>query len=243
MRHWAKEVNPYLIKGWYFHEWAWAARGGGYANTVSADAWKLFEERLKIAEDAYREAARLDPADPRAATALIGVATGLGLSRSEMERWFRAAMTAAPDNFQAIEKKLNYLQPKWHGSADDLLGFGRQCLTNRAWKGEAPLGLAEAHRYLASNLEPGPARNRYWQQPEVWPEVQASFDTFFQAQPGAVGWKHNLAWFAFQCGQWETFNQTVREFPTTNHAYFGGRKQFEQMLAVARSRSVPASAR
>src|SRR5262249_52980489 len=44
------------FKGKYHITWAWEARGGGWANTVTQDGWKLMRERLAVAQEALEKA-------------------------------------------------------------------------------------------------------------------------------------------------------------------------------------------
>ncbi|MGL5095969.1 MAG: hypothetical protein ACRDD1_10290, partial [Planctomycetia bacterium] len=72
----------------------------------------------------------------------------------EMETWFRRAMTADPDNKLACNLKSEWLQPKWHGTAEESAGFGLQCLRTRNQYAAIPIAavytfeseLQEAHR-------------------------------------------------------------------------------------------------
>lgn len=231
---WGKHAFPHLLKGEHAIAEAWAARGNGYADSVSPAAWKGFGEHLAVAEKELRKAHSLDPGSGLAATEMVGLAAGTGMARAEMERWFVAAMVADPANYAACTKKLNYLQPKWHGSPEDTLAFGRLCVTNVAWQGTVPLILADAHEALAGYLK-GDERRDYWRDPAVWEDIRQSFAAFFAKNPEALAWKHNQAALAYRCERWNDYLRLVAEFPSTNLAYFGGQKRFEQMLATARA--------
>ena len=58
--------------------------------------------------------------------------------REHMERWFRRAMEADPDNLQACRDKLYYLYPRWHGSHREMISFARECLATEAEVGGLP---------------------------------------------------------------------------------------------------------
>ena len=58
--NWTNEPLLLLLKGQSYVQMAWLARGGGYADTVTRDGWKLFQERLATAENALTNAWRLD---------------------------------------------------------------------------------------------------------------------------------------------------------------------------------------
>jgi hypothetical protein len=77
-------------------EFAWQARGGGWAAHVTAEGAKLMAERLNIAEEAAQKAFDLDPNDPHAPTEMLTVELGQGKGRAVMEKWFDRAMAADP---------------------------------------------------------------------------------------------------------------------------------------------------
>ncbi|GII54931.1 hypothetical protein Pth03_33200 [Planotetraspora thailandica] len=52
---------PLLFKGAHAIFWAWEARGGGRANTVSENAFKLFFKRLTLAENCLDDVTDRDP--------------------------------------------------------------------------------------------------------------------------------------------------------------------------------------
>ncbi|HEX8915817.1 MAG TPA: hypothetical protein VF796_25910 [Humisphaera sp.] len=109
--------------GEYHIKMAWAARGSGYANTVTSEGWRLFRRSLDVAKENLEAAYAADPTDAEAATLMITVAMGAGLPREEMERWYARAEKARPGNEMAARAKLLYLQPKWHGSPEDVDAF------------------------------------------------------------------------------------------------------------------------
>jgi hypothetical protein len=160
LKHWPEDYRMYLIKGSVHVPYAWNARGGGYADTVSEANFKVFHDRLEVAADALRRAWKLNSQDPRIPTEMLRVELGLGQGRDEMEKWFQRAMALDPANYAACGHKMHYLEPKWYGSEEDMLAFGRECVTSGKWKGSVPLTLAEAHDALARYV-PKEKRDQY----------------------------------------------------------------------------------
>ncbi len=229
-----------LVKGWYHIQYAWRARGNGYANEVTQEGGKLFEERLKIAEKALTAAWEQDNADTRPATLMIGVCLGLGKERPEMERRFHRAMLAAPDNYEACFDKLHYLKPIWLGSPEDMLAFGHECLTNTSWKGRTALLIVDAHDYLSTYGRQDPAaRQAYWLRPEVWSDIHAAYEEFFRREPDALNWRQSYVRDAYRCHAWDTLNEQLELTGPVNYDYFGGREAFDRMVAVAKSHRKP----
>lgn len=118
---------PFTAMGAFYIGYAWNARGGGWANTVTKEGWKLFYERLNLSKHDLEKAYQLNPQDPNAAGFMLIVGRGLGFTRSDMEKWFKRALTADPNNFFAYKQKLEYLKPKWHGSEEEVTKFFTEC--------------------------------------------------------------------------------------------------------------------
>ena len=72
----------------------------------------------------------------------VEMAIGEG-NRDEMEKWFKRAMDADSDNLNACKQKLLWLEPKWHGSPEEMLRFARACRDTKNWRSGIPLVLAE----------------------------------------------------------------------------------------------------
>jgi hypothetical protein len=211
--------------------YGWNARGHGYADTVTSQAWQLFNTRLTTAKELLDQSWKNDPGEPRIATAMLDIAVGLSFKRKEMEKWFDRAMQLDTNNYSACEAKLHYLKPQWYGSPEEMLAFGRQCLSNQ-WGGSVPLILLDAHRTIVAQL-PKEHQLTYWNDPDVWQDVDLTFKRFFSINPDAVSYRHNYAWYAYHAGEWRVFKEQLSHFKGTNYAYFGGKEQFDQMVAKA----------
>ena len=132
------------FRGGFYTDYAWEARGSGMANTVTEVGWRLFNERATEARKALEEAWNLDNTDSQSAAAMITVEMAIGEgNRDEMEKWFWRAMNADNDNLDACNKKLLWLEPKWHGSPEDMLEFARTCRDTKNWRSGIPLLVAE----------------------------------------------------------------------------------------------------
>jgi hypothetical protein len=244
---WASErIEPLLIDGWgdtadawyaiglCRYQYAWDERGADWAKNVSDEGWRAMATHLPIARMALEKSWEIKPSE-QTALQMIRLELGDSRGRDEMETWFNRAMWMNPESYDACDAKLYWLQPKWYGSAGEALEFGRQCLTNTAWKGRVPLILQEAHRLLAIWHEQsgtGPEAE-YWLRPGVWEEVKASFERFFELNPLETGWRHNYALAAYKCRAWEDLRTQLRLLGTINYAYFGGKEAFEKMVREA----------
>jgi hypothetical protein len=232
-RNWPRESACWLLKGQFYVQYAWAARGGDYANTVTEEGWKLFGERLVEAESALAQAWTLNPKDPRIAIEMMAVELGQGRGRDVMELWFQRAMELDPNNYDACNAKMLYLEPKWYGSVEEMIVFGRECAHSKKWGGYVPLMLADAHDAAAGYLAEAD-RPAYWTSPEVWPDIKAAFEKFFWLNPNVIGRHHNYARYAYRCEQWDELNEQLAQLGPVNYGYFGGKEAFEKMVRLAK---------
>ena len=208
----ANDPGPLVYKGRWYITWAWAARGSGFADTVTPEGWKLFAERLAVAREALEKAWAVDPQDERAAADMIRVCIGQGGDKGEMEMWFRRAMNVNPDDRTACSYKLRYLFPRWHGSPAQMLVFGRQCVATQNYWAGLPTILVDAHEDLSRSG--GMERSDYFAQPEVWHDIESVYRPFIDAYPDSprTPWYRNkLAKWACDCQQWDAAHAAFSE--------------------------------
>jgi hypothetical protein len=234
----AKQAAACVMKADFYQLYAWRARGHGTADKVTEEGWQLFRERLAVAEAALNQAWSLDPHSAQIPVLMISVALGQQKPRSEMELWFQRAMKLEPDNYPACRAKLHYLLPQWYGSRDEMITFGHECVAATNWTGHVPLTLVDAHSEFSRNLPDAETRAAYWQLPDVWPDIQASYEKFAQVNTEATRFRYPYAAYAFRCGQWQAFNEQVRLIRQNDgevrYSYFGGKEAFDKMLETAK---------
>lgn len=235
MRRWPNESFVHQTQGRYLLAQAWKSRGVQISDKVTANGWTGFRSNLLMAASAFEEAWKLYPGNARIATEMIGVELGQDNGRDRMELWFNRAMALDTNCFEACEKKLYFLEPKWYGSPEEMLSFGRECVASEEWGGDVPRILMRAHDSLAAYALYNGQTN-YWKSPSVWRDIKSSLDKFFTLNPKAVGWHHNYVWYAYHCEQWDEFNNRLPLLGPINYSYFGGKETFELMLSNARER-------
>jgi hypothetical protein len=232
---WANEGFPYLIKGNFYLDYAWEARGKGWAGEVTKDGWKLFGDRLDIAGEALDRAWKKDPSLPETPLAGLRLELGAGRGREQMELWYQRALTFPQDRYDAVRQKLWYLQPRWYGSEEECLAFAREVVKSDRFYGQTPLHLYHTHESLAAYVKS--SRPNYWTEPQVWPDIVASFERYFELNGEDNSWRHNYALCAWRCRQWKVFVEQVDKLTTVNFEYFGGQDSFERMVRTARERA------
>ena len=176
--------------GQFYVNYAWHARGSGWANTVTREGWRLFEARLNKARDYLEKAYLSDPSDPMAPRWLIKVAMGLGSGYAEMEKQFQRAIQADKSEYETYLAKLTYLMPKWGGTEEKMFAFARETAKNAPADSLAPLVVAKAHWEMYYRSEDQKA---YFKQTEVWNEVRSVYSELCRRFPNS---KELHTWFS-----------------------------------------------
>lgn len=196
----ATSTVPLELEGAFYIKYAWDARGGGYANTVTADGWKLFHERLQTARAALEKAWGLNATLATVPQHMLTVGLGQSWSVDQMMVWFDRGMKIDPDGETLCDSMINYLQPKWHGSPQDMIDFGHHCLEMRNWNGSTPFVIVTAHKDLAAMA---PDENAYWHYPEVWTDMQAVYLPYIKAEPKNTRVRCHYCYACCRTGHWD----------------------------------------
>ena len=106
--------------------YAWKARGTGFADSVSEESRRLFKDRLKQAEDLMMEAKQLAPPSIYWYSAMEDLACGQGWDRKRFEQLFDEAFAKEPKYLAIYTRKANYLLPRWHGKPGDWEKFAEE---------------------------------------------------------------------------------------------------------------------
>ena len=189
-----------IVEGTFWSQYAWEARGSGWSSSVTGNGWKLFSEHLQKAQTILERAWSADPSDPNISIQMMTVELGQGLGRDRLETWFRRAMDADPDSCEAAHKKMLYLEPRWHGTTEELLTFAHQCFDTGNWNSRIPFVLISAHADLAY-LSDRP--NEYWKRPDVWNEVENFYSAYLAWNPNSSYDRSRYALTALRAEKWK----------------------------------------
>jgi hypothetical protein len=194
-------ADPWLVDmvgGEYRLGVAWEARGEGFADTVTEEAGKIFEDNLTQARTCYTRAWRVHPEYPEAATRLISIAgtDGEG-AEGECRKWFDRAVAAQFDYTGAYDSYAWALDPRWGGSFEQMLAFGAECLATGRFDTDVPWYYLDAV-YSITNDDHATS---YWDKPEVWDGARQVCQGYANAQgefaDRVVNWRSreaSLAW-------------------------------------------------
>src|SRR5690606_21351518 len=84
---------------------------------------------------------------------LLSVELGLGMGKPYMESLFKRAVEIDPSNYTAYSRKMYYLQPRWHGSPEEVFEFGLECIKTGRWSDKIPLAFIHGVDLIADQNE------------------------------------------------------------------------------------------
>lgn len=172
--------DAWLLRGCRRTHWAWEARGGGGAETVTQEGWRLFGQRLHGAEADLLWSAELLPEDPTPLCSLITVAMGLSQGRDRIRELFAAAIERDPESAAAYHRATYALTEKWSGSHDEMFAIARQAADLARPHNDLATVLIDAHierwLYYKAFAEDKEGAMRYLNTNDVRQEVTLLFD-------------------------------------------------------------------
>ncbi len=125
------------------------------------------------------------PTDERQETAvhiLLNIDKAIGGDRPTMELWFNRAMKANGDQDSSCFTKLDWLDPKWYGTPEEMVAFGRACRDTKNWYAGITLLVADAHNRFTNHMSPED-RKTYLSRADVWADIQSVFDEYLKHHP------------------------------------------------------------
>ncbi|MGM9440213.1 hypothetical protein [Streptomyces murinus] len=115
-----------LISGTRHIIWGWEARTSARAVDVTRDQWRVFYERLRIAEEQLLEAAESRPDWVTPWRRLLTSGRGMSLGTAVNETRLDAALRRAPLDLETHVEWVSHLQPRWNGRPGEALAFARE---------------------------------------------------------------------------------------------------------------------
>lgn len=132
---------------------AWKARGDTWAYQVTEEGWKSFGEHMTKAREELVKSWTLRPDRPEAAADMIAVAmAGYGATGDTERLWFDRTIAAQFDYAPAYSKILWAYRPRWCGSHDLMIEFGKACLATKRYDTLVPQYLFKACNDIASEM-------------------------------------------------------------------------------------------
>lgn len=192
-------IVPVLVAAQRYIAWAWEARSAYRAEHVGAEQFRIFFQRLRVAEDLLGMAVGLDGDDPAPWAFMVTTARGLQLGQDEARRRFGEAVIRYRWHVSAHLQLLQQLCPKWGGSLAAVHDLTQR--TVPAMPDGCVLGALAAYAHMEHWMELDADGDAYLRQPTVLAELNAAADRSvrhpdYRQRPG---WPlaHNMFAWAF----------------------------------------------
>ena len=124
---WRREIKnsimAELVEALVFTEWAWSARGNGYANTVSNQNMALYAYRTKMAAAALDEIGGRASENPLWYTLSLEVGLDQRKDREKLQAIFDQGASVTSLYRPLYRRMLRILMPRWGGSYEEVDRF------------------------------------------------------------------------------------------------------------------------
>ncbi|MET9390399.1 hypothetical protein ABZY20_08285 [Streptomyces sp. NPDC006624] len=206
-----------LISGTRHIMWGWEARTAERAVNVTREQWRIFHERLEIAEAQLLEAAELRPEWITPWRRLLTSGRGMSLGRAVNETRFDAALRRDPLDLETHLEWLSQLQPRWGGEEGQALAFAQEAYS-RAPEGHR-LGCVIAMAYIEEWVEAD--RGDHLQTSEIRARLREAADRsiLHPAYTWPLGWQNDFNMFAMALTLAGERHTVRRVFQTLDGAY------------------------
>jgi WD40 repeat protein len=196
------QVDPWIARMFAARQQireAWVARGSGFANTITPEGGQEFSARMAVASRLLLEAWKLHPDHPEAAGLLVKVtASGGGAAPGTPRQWFDQAVQAEFDFEQAYTELLWFMRPRWGGSHEEMLAFGRECLATGRFDTKIPWLF---HKAVTSIIADLPSDKRaFYRTTRVYEDYRAMLQGYMAAD--SAGSKSNEFRSMMTCVAW-----------------------------------------
>jgi Domain of unknown function (DUF4034) len=129
LEHWMQSrpdsITARVALATSLHRWAWVARGHGYAQTVTPEGWRLFNDRIKQAQAVLEGAIKLSAMCPQWYSEMMAVGLAQSWDAGRMKEIFDRGIQFEPGYFYLYLQYANYLLPKWDGHPGDASTFAK----------------------------------------------------------------------------------------------------------------------
>ncbi len=111
----ADSISARIAMARSLYNYGWKARGSGWASTVTAEGWRLLEERSIEARRIFSAAESIRHHCPIFFSTRLKIALTDGTPREVYDELFKQALEAFPNYSPFYMVRALYLLPRWHG--------------------------------------------------------------------------------------------------------------------------------
>ncbi len=192
----------------YWIKYAWNARGGGYASSVTQEGWKLFHDRMENAEKVLLDTKSYSAQFPTWYQQMIDVQVALGRPAEEQNKTFFEGTQKFKTFYPIYFTRLNFLTPQWGGSfeaIDEMVNWSVQ--NTQEIDGKSMY--ARLYWALYPTL---PKDVKLFKDTRAsWPKMKDGFEDLMTRHPRSKWNLNNFAKFACMANDQKTFLELRRK--------------------------------
>jgi hypothetical protein len=188
--------------------WAWSARGSGYARSVTEEGWKLFRARLDRAEAVLLHSKDRSSGNPLWYTEYLEIAVANSWDSAEFRALYDAAITRFPDFLPLYNRMIRSLQPRWGGSFEQIDAYVAEVVKQTEAR-QGKVMYARLYWYLA-NAE-GDDFALFEDSAANWADMKTGFKQIIAATPKSNWNLNNFASFACRAGDADTYRKLRKQ--------------------------------
>ncbi|HEY5296855.1 MAG TPA: hypothetical protein VIK59_02920 [Verrucomicrobiae bacterium] len=187
--------------------YAWHARGSGYANTVTDKGGNLFSKRLNQAMNVLNEAGNLKEQCPHYWPVKMRAALGLQMDKDQFNDVFSQAITNASDYELSYLQRAIYLMPRWYGGEGEMESDLEKSADRIGGKDGDMLYAQVVWSIHARSYSPNIFKENHFS----WPRVDRGFAVIEKHFPDSLAAKGERAYLAAYAGDAEKTREYLKE--------------------------------
>ena len=205
-----KSPVPVVAEALYWLYYGWEARGTGYADTISKDGYRLFQQRLHNAEKVLLEAKSYAAESPLWYSTMINVLRGLDDPSVDPVQVFEEGISRYPWYFPIYFQMTSSLLPWWSGSWEVIDQLAELSVKNTS-KDQGNSLYARIYWNL-NGLIYGRPLTLFKDTKAKWPKMKQGFQDLLRLTPNSLWNRVNYLAFACVAGDRDTFIQVRKSF-------------------------------
>jgi len=221
-------VTPRIALSSAYVDYAWKARGSGYANEVTPEGWKLFGERLQRARELLDQTTGLKTKDPQYYLLMVRIARGQDWERTDSEQLLTQAIAQEPGYYYVYDEYAISLMRHWGGGEGQATRFAG-AIADRIGGAEGDIVYFHiAHTFAAFDFDYLDALS--------WPRIQRGFqsmETEYGSSPMKLNWFCQMASFMDKQADAASLFERIGE--NWDKDTWGERFNFDEQRQIAQS--------
>jgi hypothetical protein len=193
-----------LVEAIALSEWAWSARGNGYANSVTSQNMAAYTYRTEMAAAALDDLAGRATDNPLWYVLSLDVGLDQSKDREKLREIFDRGLTEAPQYRPLYRRMLRILMPRWGGSYEDVDKFINQIYAQTV-KARGYERYAELYSTYA-RLE-GDELDLFADTPAFWSGMTMGYQGLVKRYPKSDAVLNSFANFACRADDKVTYNR------------------------------------